>query len=522
MTDLRRGVCCELLALVLCSAAFAAQDATIGAQTVRVRLTSGQKDLTMRTREETAAGQGKQAVRLPVGTYTLRAANSTPARQRFQLFAKTFTPAEAEQARAYVAEWKAQGYDAEIVTFGKRLKTDSGASVDNRSLWVSIAKLDTMDKANALKKKLEGQSVWAWIVTERTHPGQGSIALRDNHGKSYGPVAAPAALRSKQPIEIRGLDFGFWKPQRANRSYAGDLEIAIGPDGLIEVYVTLPIEDYLAGVLPAEMPAEWPLEALKAQAVAARSEVIASMAGKHMLEGFDFCGTEHCRAYLGCGGRAKSTDAAVHETARVVLTHEGYIVPTVFCACCGGWTEDNETVWSAPPNPVLRGVPDFPSGKNPAPKGPGNEGMASWVKKTPPAFCRDSGHFRWKKRFTAKELTDLVNKKYPVGRIRSIVTGDRGASGRLKWVKVVGEKKTETIRKELSIRLAFGGLDSAMFIVEEEGSPGRPAAFVFIGGGRGHGVGLCQDGARAMALAGTKCNAILNHYFGRADVVRLD
>jgi SpoIID/LytB domain protein len=317
------------------------------------------------------------------------------------------------------------------------------------------------------------------------------------------------------------VDYGFWKSQRDNRSYAGDLAIAIGPDGLLELYETIQVDDYLAGVLPAEMPAGWPMEALKAQAIAARSEVLASRAGKHMLEGCDFCATEHCRAYLGHGGRETPTDRAVFETSGMVLAANGRTVPAVFSANCGGWTEDNETVWSAPPNPVLRGLPDFPAGKSPAPKGISAFGLAKWLSNAPPAFCSaNKEHFRWARRFSVRELTEVVNKKYPVGNIRSIELGDRGVSGRLKWVKIVGSKNTEIIQKELSIRLAFGGLNSAMFIVETEGPRDHPSSFTFVGGGRGHGVGLCQDGARAMAAAGARHQEILRHYFPNAEVVR--
>jgi len=271
------------------------------------------------------------------------------------------------------------------------------------------------------------------------------------------------------------------------------------------------------------MPALWPAEALKAQAVAARSELLASPGGKHALEGFDFCGCEHCRAYLGSGGRHPESDRAVRDTAGLVLLLEGRIVSTVFSANCGGWTEDNEAVWSSPPSPALRNVPDFPPGKNPASRGIDKYGVAKWLKGAPPAYCSaNKKNFRWTQRFSARELAATVNKKYPVGDIRAIELGDRGASGRLKWVKIVGSKKTEIVRKELNIRLAFGGLPSAMFVVETGGPRKAPTAFAFFGGGRGHGVGLCQDGAHGMALAGKNHLEILKHYFAQTQIVKLE
>ena len=491
---------------------------TLANHSVRVRLTAKQNELTFRASGAVVLSAEESQQTLAAGTYSVRASDVAPAKQRFHLFIKTFRPPEANEARQYLAQWKQQGYEPELITFGKQLQTESGKVIDGRGLWVSVARLNSMEKATSLKAKLDRQEVFGWIVPETIQRGKGPLTIKEVSGKKSLKVRLPLRFRCERPIEIRNIDFGFWQPQRANRSYSGTLEIAIGPDGLLEVYETLPIEEYLAGVLPAEMPAEWPVEALKAQAVSARSEVISSLAGKHMLEGFDFCGTEHCRAYLGAGGWEKTTDRAVADTAGVVLAAEGQVLPSVFSANCGGWTEDNECVWSAPPNPALRGVPDFPSGKN----GPSESGIAKWLKSPPPAYCSaNSDNFRWVRKFTARELRDIVNKRYAVGDVRNIELGDRGASGRLKWVKIAGSKGTQVVRKELNIRLAFGGLKSAMFMVDIEGSKGDPASFTFIGGGRGHGVGLCQDGARARALAGAKYRDILGHYFSRSDVVRV-
>ena len=156
----------------------------------------------------------------------------------------------------------------------------------------------------------------------------------------------------------------------------------------------LPVESYLQGVLPAEMPPLWPIEALKAQAVAARSEVLASLATKHRLEGFDFCGVEHCRAYAGNGGHSERTDAAVRATRGQILVQGNRIVPAVFASNCGGWTEDNETAWRAPPDAALRGIGDGAGGRR---KGaPSEAGVEHWLKSPPESYCSgDEKYFRW-------------------------------------------------------------------------------------------------------------------------------
>jgi SpoIID/LytB domain protein len=495
----------------------AASVASVQECKIRVRLTAKQRDISIFSNDSLAISDGKGERNLSAGAHSVKLSGAQPAKQRFHLFIKTFPPAQQNEARAFSDQWKSQGYDPRLIMFGKEFKAESGKTVEGRNIWVSIARLDSQPQAEALKAKLEKQQTWGWIVPETIAHGQGQLSI-----SGAEKAQAPLTLRSAKPITIKNLDYGFWKPQRADRTYSGTIEIEVGPDGLLEIYETLPLEDYLAGVLPAEMPASWPVEALKAQAVSARSEILASLGGKHMLEGFDFCGTEHCRAYLGAGGREASTDKAVAETKGAALASAGRILPTVFCANCGGWTEDNECVWSGPLNPALRAIADYPEKKAPQSPGVSESAASKWITSNPQAYCSSSkDSFRWTRKFSASELRKIVNQKYPVGDIRSIELGDRGKGGRLKWVKVVGSQKTEIIRKELNIRLAFGSLKSAMFIVRSEGGKSAPASFTFLGGGRGHGVGLCQDGARGMAQAGVGYQSIIRHYFTNADLARM-
>jgi stage II sporulation protein D len=264
------------------------------------------------------------------------------------------------------------------------------------------------------------------------------------------------------------------------------------------------VEEYLAGVVPAEMPHTWPLEALKAQAVAVRSDVAAHLGGGYSMEGFDFWGSEKSHAYFGAGGRKPSTDKAVSETRGKVLLSGIRVIPTVFASNCGGWTESNENIWSSPPDDALRGRSDGASG------GVTPASIEKWLRASPAANCSGEGTgYRWTRRLSRAEVTASVNKIAPVGAVRDLIPLERGVSGRLKSLKVVGDGKTEIINKELPIRQALGGLPSAMFVVEKAGSSG----FVITGGGRGHGVGLCQYGARGLAGKGVPCSRILEQYF---------
>ncbi len=459
-------------------------------------------------------------IELPAGTWRFEATDIRPASKRYHVFPKTFQPGERAEMEVYMATWQARGFDPEVETFGLLFRTPSGRMLDNRVHWVSLARFATEDEAQSLITQLRGESVWAWMRPERTGEGAAVFRVRDTHGNTLETLEAPIKLTSSKPIELQDMSSSFWQQRQANRLLHGSLRLAVGMDGAVEVYGRLPVELYLRGVLPAEMPAGWPDEALKAQAVVARSEIFASLAGKYKLEGFDFTALEGCRAYLGIGGHHPNTDAAVAATAGQALTRDNKFATTVFSACCGGWTENNENVWSGPPNMALRGKPDFDAQQQvSAPTSEG--GWRTQITGRPAAWCAPGNDtFRWQKRFSVAELSELVNRRHNVGTVRAIHTGARGVSGRLRSVTIEGSAGSATIERELAIRQLFGGLPSAMFIIETLPAGGTPSSFVFYGGGRGHGVGMCQYGARGMAAAGRKVEEIVTHYFTGVSIER--
>lgn len=482
---------------------------SVATETVQIRLMTGLRQVSLTgsgTMDALASGARQQWA---AGTHTLTLAGAAPATRRFHLFGKTFPIDQVNAARAYCDSWKQQGYPALVISLGKRFRTREGQYLDNRLQYVSLNQFPTRAQATAEKSRLEGLGQWSWIEEELVAPGTGQLS------KGGAVYPTPLEVRGQGPIAITAGG----KTSR----YSGTLLLRVGTDGLIEICEALPLEEYLAGVLPAEMPASWPIEALKAQAMSARSEVLANLGVKHKLEGFDYCAAEHCRAYNGFGGRHPNTDAAVRATAGLVLSNGVRVVPTVFSACCGGWSEDNDSVWSSPPDAALRAVGDFPRGGNPAPNGPVAYGLSKWLGQPPSANCSaDAANFRWTRRYSAEALTQLVNKTYAVGAIREVRLGERGPGGRLKSVDIIGTKSSVTVKKELAIRQIFGGLPSAMFILDVERGAKGPVGFVFRGGGRGHGVGLCQQGARGMAVHGRTCADILAHYFSGTVTVGLE
>ncbi len=487
---------------------------------VRLRYGAFKEPLAVRATTDVVLTSEKGTKRLGAGILKFSASQVRPATQRFHVFPKTFPPDQEKELRAYLQTWKAYGYAPEVLTFGKTFRMPKGKELDNRLFWVSLARFQTRAEADALVKKLKTTQVFAWVRAETTAIGTATIEVTDGTKKAVFRGLAPVEMRSEAPLELADVKTGFINDRRANRTVAPPLRLRIGPDGNIEVMGDLPLETYLKGVLPAEMPVSWPMEALKAQAVAARSEILAGLAGKFDLEGFDYTTLENCRAYAGLDGYAPTTNRAVEETAGVVLVHDGQVATTVFCACCGGWTEDNEKVWAGPANPVLRGVPDFPPGKNPAKSGLQAYGMRQWLTSSPPAWCADHKDFRWKKKLTKKQLSEIMSKSYNIGEVKAVKPGARGASGRLVSLELVGSRGVAKVDRELAIRQVIGGLPSAMIIITSESAKNESASLTLYGGGNGHGVGLCQQGARAMAGRGLAYAEILKHYFTGVELER--
>src|SRR5690606_22976762 len=140
----------------------------------------------------------------------------------------------------------------------------------------------------------------------------------------------------------------------------------------------------------------------------------------------------------------------------------GRIVTTVFSANCGGHTEDNDTVWSGPPDDALRGVSDH--------KHSASANVRDRLRNPGQTYCsRDAESTRWKRVYTEPELRAMISSERNIGRIQAIEMGGRGASGRWKWVTVTGTDGKLTIGKDLPIRRAFGSLPSSLFVVERHG-----------------------------------------------------
>lgn len=379
---------------------------------------------------------------------------------------------------------------------------------------------------------------------------------------AFGPVDPSGGTFVLRDVTI-GVAF-HWE-RKEDQRFPGSLRI-VAQGGTLTAVNVVSVEDYLASVISSEMSAGSSLNLLKAHAITSRSWLLAQIdksrrlkerpaaSGRLFEEGerrirwydredhelFDVCADDHCQRYQGV--TRTSTDAvskAVLETRGRVLMHSGSICDARFSKSCGGITEPFETVWEPTHHPYLVSVADGEGTVSPTDVSEENAAQA-WIRSSPRAFCNTTDRrilsqvllkydqettdfYRWKVEYAQDEIASLVSRKAGVdfGAILDLVPRERGPSGRLTLLSIVGTKRTLTIGKELEIRrtLSASHLYSSALVVDKTGAPGTvPSRFIITGAGWGHGVGLCQIGAAVMGERGYPPEAILHHYFPGAEI----
>lgn len=361
-----------------------------------------------------------------------------------------------------------------------------------------------------------------------------------------------------------GVSF-HWRRKEV-QSFRGSLHLIVENDKITTVNV-LSVEEYLLSVISSEMSAKASLELLKAHAVISRSWLLAQiykdkvgnapdvMLGETAQEpneeikwwdrddhvNFDVCADDHCQRYQGITRASTETvKKAIEATWGQVLMYSGNLCDARFSKSCGGVLEEFENCWQPQHYNYLVARRDS---ENPMdfPDLTREDNAAEWILSAPAAFCNTTDpeilsqvlndydqetkdFYRWTVEYTQEEISALIKKRTgdDYGRIKSLEPVARGTSGRLYKLKIVGEKMTKTIGKELAIRYALSesALYSSAFVVEKHNvdADGYPAKFVLRGAGWGHGVGLCQIGAAVMGAKGYNYKEILLHYFIGADI----
>jgi len=389
------------------------------------------------------------------------------------------------------------------------------------------------DRAAAEARRRELAALAGFEIMQSVRrPARGVLEIApEDGGKTYEVPAGSRIVADRFALFDVRVGEGFHWSDTLKQVYTGDLEFFLTPELKLTAVNVLPLEEYLKGVVPSEMNPGFPKEALKAQAVAARSQVLEKVFHGAGHEGYDVCATVHCQVYSGLMRREKRSDRAVEETTGMVLFDDEGIIGGVYSGVCGGHTENNEDVWSGNPRPALRGIfdgkgrPDLLDGLLQQPSR-----IRRWVTSRPPVYCNPYGkelppameyvkkYFRWREALPRTEVERQV-KKYTgqdIGQLQDLIVLERGVSGRIKRLRVVGTRGQVELQGELNIRKALRekALYSSCFVVEKHfGAQALPDSIIFLGAGWGHGVGMCQTGAAGMALDGARFERILKHYY---------
>lgn len=357
-----------------------------------------------------------------------------------------------------------------------------------------------------------------------------------------------------------------WERQE-EQTFTGKLKLITDGENVIAVNI-LPVEDYLVSVISSEMCATSSLEFLKSHAVISRSWLFAQIENRgknvhkylqqdctedenslirwydredHTL--FDVCADDHCQRYQGITKASNPSVAkAVKETEGMVLMYGNDICDARFSKCCGGVSETFDTCWEDKDFPYLQPVADNADCGS-IPDLSIEENAEKWIRSNPDAFCNThdekvlkqilnnydretTDFYRWKVIYSQKEISELIHRKTGIdfGGIKDLIPMQRGKSGRISRLKIVGTLRTMVIGKELEIRRALSEshLFSSAFVVDKtDGSDCMPDEFVISGAGWGHGVGLCQIGAAMMGEKGYSYDKILLHYYKGAEIRRV-
>ena len=366
-----------------------------------------------------------------------------------------------------------------------------------------------------------------------------------------------------------GVNF-HWE-RKETQTFLGELRLVVEADKICAIN-SLPVEKYLESVISSEMSATSSLELLKAHAVISRSWLLAQMkkrlevaeAGNNFFSFvkkddmmirwydredhtiFDVCADDHCQRYQGI---TKETSPHVAEAIRLtrgqILMHDNDICDARFSKCCGGVSEEFQYCWENISKPYLIAVRDTESGMKDGGKGipdlTRKENAEKWIRTSPESFCNTSDtkvlsevlndydretadFYRWHVSITQEKLKTLLKEKLKMdfGDIVDMKAAERGKSGRISKLQIIGTERSFTIGKELEIRRALSDshLYSSAFVVDRKdiNGEGIPQLFELTGAGWGHGVGLCQIGAAVMGEKGFSYRQILLHYYRNADI----
>ena len=445
-------------------------------------------------------------------------------RPRLTKSEKELTAGKELTRHTFIKKFIVPPQDAQEIRIGLGTRS-SGRPSARKTVKFSPSHDFTVKELAGGKKLLRGKAKEEWTAELK----DGKTFLLSPSGKKY-PFKKGVRVTVDVPsgedaptIIVRALMSGAGMTWASvdDKEYRGDLEILHNTslNTLVPVNVLM-LEEYLEGVISSEMPIPFPINALRAQAVLARTYALKHM-GKHKVYGYDLCDTQNCQVYKGVSAESERGNASVESTMGEVMVYNKKPIEAVFSANCGGITQSaKEAGWFE--HVYLHPVSDY--------KDFDFDHLQPYhfkdlLQHAHDAYSRYDKHvslaaYRWTRVVEEEDLRQVIRRKRrkDIGSITAIIPLRRGRSGYVNRVQVKGTKGSVILNKENVIRgnLGPGMLRSSYFIVQPNYENKKLKNFIFYGGGWGHGVGFCQTGAAGRAEAGQDYKTILYHYFPQA------
>ena len=443
------------------------------------------------------------------GSVSLEIKSSVPAEVKHKLVFREISIPELKNYESIIEDWNGRtGLKTEVYVHGAIFSINT-SRIDNREYFIALPGLLEKENAEAVlekyRKMFPEDSIF--LIPVLNKPAESVISASYNEGKS-----------------VQCNDIVYLKKNNGGVMYAGNDEYsgmkgpfvtAMSEKGL-DLAAEAPVEDLIEKILPGEMFLSAPLETLKAQAVAARTDIFMQLGKRHVSEPWHICSEVHCQKVLwNAKVDSKFADAVKQTTGQIILYDGSYIARAPYCSSSGGRTENIMNVWFTAEKPYLSGIWD---GDNPPELDLTKE--SDLEKFLDSDFGEDNipmnKKHRWTVEFTQDGMDGLLAKSMKIGTLQSIKTLKRGTSGRIYKIEFKGDKGAAVVYGELNIRKILNNMYSSAFIVKN-----LNGKWTFRGAGWGHGVGMSQIGAISLGRKGRDYKYMLKRYYPGTEAVKI-
>ena len=431
----------------------------------------------------------------------------TPAVVKYRIAFQELSQAELRSHAEKSKLWSIKtGMETEVFVHGAIFSINK-STVDNREYFIVSKELfdknETEKLLNKFREMFPDYSIVSIPVPESS--AKSVIKVKTDDGEKYN--CSNLLMIHPKPGFMAGSD-----------TYPGDKNYFLTPSSgnKADLVIEDSVESILERILPGEMFLAAPLETLKAQAVAARTDIFMQLGKRHVSEIWHICSEVHCQKVIWDGKIDSKFVQAVKETEGQVLLFNGtHVARAPYCSSSGGRTEDIRNVWFTAEKPYLSGVWD---GDEPLELDLSKE--SDLKKFLESSYGEDNikmnKRHRWKVEFPQEKIDELLNTRKYIGNLKEIKALQRGVSGRIYKAEFVGARSSLVVYGELNIRKLLDNLYSSAFIAHKDGD-----TWIFEGAGWGHGVGMSQMGAISLGRKGRDFSFILKRYYPKTEIIKI-